>query len=122
MPGLRPDKAKNSQETPQAKGPVEPAGPVDPLTQGQWQRSSDLTPEAWQQQVDQQLRQKEAEQQAESWASRNAPRHGPHQTDPIFKESNSQSTEAAQIDFLNAFNCNILVGPRYRIYQWTFSG
>ncbi|XP_046880998.1 RNA-binding protein 6 [Hypomesus transpacificus] len=87
LPGLLPDKAKNSQETPQAKGPVEPAGPVDPLTQGQWQRSSDLTPEAWQQQVDQQLRQKEAEQQAESWASRNAPRHGPHQTDPIFKES-----------------------------------
>ena len=87
MPGL-PEKAKNSQSPPQAAG-----GPVDPLSQGQWQRSSDLTPEAWQQQVDQQLRQKEAEQQAESWASRNAPRHGPHQTDPIFKESKSQSTE-----------------------------
>ncbi|CDQ73393.1 unnamed protein product [Oncorhynchus mykiss] len=64
--------------------------PVDPLSQqGSWQRSSDLTPEAWQQQVDQQLRQQEAEQQAESWASRNPPRQapGPHQLDPIFKES-----------------------------------
>uniref|UniRef100_A0A8C8I0Y9 C2H2-type domain-containing protein n=1 Tax=Oncorhynchus tshawytscha TaxID=74940 RepID=A0A8C8I0Y9_ONCTS len=81
------DKAKNehhSQDVSQAKTPV------DPLSQqGSWQRSSDLTPEAWQQQVDQQLRQQEAEQQAESWASRNPPRQGPgpHQMDPIFKES-----------------------------------
>ncbi|XP_028969623.2 RNA-binding protein 6 isoform X2 [Esox lucius] len=65
---------------------------VDPLSQpGSWQRSSDLTPEAWQQQVDQQLRQQEAEQQAESWAGRNPPRlgqgPGPHHMDPIFKES-----------------------------------
>nr|XP_046166267.1 RNA-binding protein 6-like isoform X1 [Oncorhynchus gorbuscha]XP_046166268.1 RNA-binding protein 6-like isoform X1 [Oncorhynchus gorbuscha] len=81
------DKAKNehhSQDVSQAKTPV------DPLSQqGSWQRSSDLTPEAWQQQVDQQLRQQEAEQQAESWASRNPRRQGPgpHQMDPIFKES-----------------------------------
>ncbi|XP_071224183.1 RNA-binding protein 5-like isoform X3 [Salvelinus alpinus] len=81
------NKAKNehhSQDVSQAKTPV------DPLSQqGSWQRSSDLTPEAWQQQVDQQLRQQEAEQQAESWASRNPPRQGPgpHQMDPIFKES-----------------------------------
>ncbi|CAB1353382.1 unnamed protein product [Coregonus sp. 'balchen'] len=81
------NKAKNEhhgQDVSQAKAPV------DPLSQqGSWQRSSDLTPEAWQQQVDQQLRQQEAEQQAESWASRNPPRQGPgpHQMDPIFKES-----------------------------------
>ncbi|KAL0978738.1 hypothetical protein UPYG_G00174510 [Umbra pygmaea] len=66
--------------------------PVDPLSQqASWQRSSDLTPEAWQQQVDQQLRQQEAEQQAESWASRNPPRpghvSGTRHMDPVFKES-----------------------------------
>ncbi|XP_042363166.1 RNA-binding protein 6 isoform X3 [Plectropomus leopardus] len=48
-----------------------PKGPMDPLSHNQWQRSSDLTPEAWQQQVDQQLQQQETEQQAESLANRN---------------------------------------------------
>ncbi|KAL7408014.1 hypothetical protein ABVT39_016849 [Epinephelus coioides] len=48
-------------------------GPLEPLSQNQWQRSSDLTPEAWQQQVDQQLQQQETEQQAESWGNRNHP-------------------------------------------------
>ncbi|KAJ7998475.1 hypothetical protein DPEC_G00205320 [Dallia pectoralis] len=81
------NKAKSDdQDNPQTKSSL------DPLSlPGSWQRSSDLTPEAWQQQVDQQIRQQEAEQQAESWASRNTPRlgqgPGPHQMDPIFKES-----------------------------------
>lgn len=54
-----------------------------------WQRNCDLTPEAWQQQVDQQLKQQDSElQSGESWAGRNQPRHGPPpHGDPIFKES-----------------------------------
>ncbi|KAL4655229.1 RNA-binding protein 10-like isoform X3 [Arapaima gigas] len=52
------------------------------LPQAQWQRSSNLTPEAWQQQVDQQLQQ----QQAESLAAR-TPRLPPQPADPVFKES-----------------------------------
>ncbi|XP_071349816.1 RNA-binding protein 5 isoform X2 [Trachinotus anak] len=58
-----------------------------PLSQGLWQRSSDLTPEAWQQQVDQQLQQQETEQQAESWGNRNLPHHSSHQSDSVFKDS-----------------------------------
>ncbi|XP_028855115.1 RNA-binding protein 6 isoform X2 [Denticeps clupeoides] len=60
--------------------------PVDPLSRGAWQRSCDLTPEAWQQQVDQ-LQQQEAEQQAEAWTNRSAARLTPLKSDPIFKES-----------------------------------
>ncbi|XP_071374049.1 RNA-binding protein 5 isoform X1 [Centroberyx affinis] len=75
------EKLKSSLNGSKAKAPMEP------LSQGQWQRSSDLTPEAWQQQVDQQLQQQETEQQAESWANRNPPHHGSHQTDPVFKDS-----------------------------------
>ncbi|KAM3878080.1 RNA-binding protein 5 [Diretmus argenteus] len=85
LPSPSPDdpleKLKTSLNGSKAKAPIEP------VPQGQWQRSSDLTPEAWQQQVDQQLQQQEIEQQAESWANRNPPHHGPHQTDPIFKDS-----------------------------------
>ncbi|XP_070814439.1 RNA-binding protein 5 isoform X2 [Chaetodon trifascialis] len=64
-----------------------PKGPMEPLSHSQWQRSSDLTPEAWQQQVDQQLQQQETEQQAESWGSRNLPHQNSHQPDSIFKDS-----------------------------------
>ncbi|XP_067443194.1 RNA-binding protein 5 [Thunnus thynnus] len=64
-----------------------PKGPMEPLSQSQWQRSSDLTPEAWQQQVDQQLQQQEREQQAESWGNRNPPHHSSHQSDSVFKDS-----------------------------------
>ncbi|XP_054472977.1 RNA-binding protein 6 isoform X2 [Anoplopoma fimbria] len=64
-----------------------PKGPTEPLSHGQWQRSSDLTPEAWQQQVDQQLQQQETDHQAESWGNRNLPHHGSHQSDSIFKDS-----------------------------------
>ncbi|XP_034388230.1 RNA-binding protein 6 isoform X2 [Cyclopterus lumpus] len=60
-------------------------GPTEPLSHGQWQRSSDLTPEAWQQQVDLQLQQQETDQQAESWGNRNLP--PPHQSDSVFKDS-----------------------------------
>ncbi|KAM4613574.1 RNA-binding protein 5 isoform 2-T2 [Polymixia lowei] len=80
-PDVPSEQSKSSLNGSKAKAPM------DPLPQGQWQRNSNLTPEAWQQQVDQQLQQQETEQQAESWANRNPPRHGPHQTDPIFKES-----------------------------------
>ncbi|KAG9332661.1 hypothetical protein JZ751_014759 [Albula glossodonta] len=50
---------------------------ADSLHQGVWQRSSNLTPEAWQQQMDQQQQQQQQQQlEAESWAARN-PRHPP---------------------------------------------
>lgn len=69
-----------------------PKGPIEPLSHSQWQRSSDLTPEAWQQQVDQQLQQQETEQQAESWGNRNLPHHSSHQSDSVFKDSKSMLT------------------------------
>ncbi|KAJ8378953.1 hypothetical protein AAFF_G00232470 [Aldrovandia affinis] len=59
--------------------------PGDSPLQGAWQRSSNLTPEAWQQQMDQQQQQQQ-QLEAESWGARN-PRHPPRQMDPIFKES-----------------------------------
>ncbi|XP_033994725.1 RNA-binding protein 6 isoform X4 [Trematomus bernacchii] len=65
----------------------QPKGPIEPLSLTQWQRSSDLTPEAWQQQVDQLLQQQETEQQAESWGNRNLPHHGSHQPESVFKDS-----------------------------------
>ncbi|KAJ8370519.1 hypothetical protein SKAU_G00105470 [Synaphobranchus kaupii] len=58
----------------------------DLLPQGAWQRNSNLTPEAWQQQMDQQQKQQQQQLEAESWGARN-PRHTPRQMDPIFKES-----------------------------------
>ncbi|GAA6221948.1 RNA-binding protein 6-like isoform X2 [Lates japonicus] len=64
-----------------------PKGPLEPMSHSLLQRSSDLTPEAWQQQVDQQLQQQEAEQQAESWGNRNPPHHSSHQSDSVFKDS-----------------------------------
>ncbi|KAM8757169.1 RNA-binding protein 5 isoform 2-T2 [Acanthopagrus schlegelii] len=65
----------------------DPKRPMEPLPHNQWQRSSDLTPEAWQQQVDQQLQQQEAEQHAESWGSRTHPHPNSRQTDTVFKDS-----------------------------------
>ncbi|XP_070695273.1 RNA-binding protein 5 [Pempheris klunzingeri] len=64
-----------------------PKGPMESLPHSQWQRSSDLTPEAWQQQVDQQLQQQETEQQTESWGNRNHPHHSSHQSDSVFRDS-----------------------------------
>ncbi|XP_029989394.1 RNA-binding protein 6 isoform X2 [Sphaeramia orbicularis] len=64
-----------------------PPGSMEPLPQNQWQRNSDLTPEAWQQQVDQQLQQQESEQRAESWTNRNPPHHNSHQSDSVFRDS-----------------------------------
>ncbi|XP_019957198.1 RNA-binding protein 5 isoform X1 [Paralichthys olivaceus] len=61
-------------------------GPMDPMSQNLWQRNSDLTPEAWQQQVDQQLRQQEAELQAESLGNRGPPHHG-SRPESVFKDS-----------------------------------
>ncbi|XP_052455979.1 RNA-binding protein 10 isoform X2 [Carassius gibelio] len=59
----------------------------DPVSQGVWQRSSNLTPEAWQQQVDQQLQQQDVAQQAEEWTNQKASRQKLQHSDPIFKES-----------------------------------
>ncbi|KAG1942780.1 RNA-binding protein 6 [Pimephales promelas] len=56
-------------------------------SQGVWQRSSNLTPEAWQQQVDQQLQQQEVEHQTEEWTNQRASRQNLQHSDPIFKES-----------------------------------
>nr|XP_046239435.1 RNA-binding protein 6 isoform X2 [Scatophagus argus] len=65
----------------------ESKGSTEPLSQSQWQRSSDLTPEAWQQQVDEQRQQQETEQQTESWGSRIHPHHSSQQSDSVFKDS-----------------------------------
>ncbi|XP_074522731.1 RNA-binding protein 10 isoform X3 [Halichoeres trimaculatus] len=64
-----------------------PKGPVEPLSNNQWQRSSDLTPEAWQQQVDQQLQQQENEQQAESWNNHNPASQTSLKPKCVFKDS-----------------------------------
>ncbi|KAM4588933.1 RNA-binding protein 10 isoform 1-T1 [Odontesthes bonariensis] len=64
-----------------------PKGPMDQLSQNQWQRMSDLTPEAWQQQVDQQLQEQETEQNVESWNGRNPPHHSSPQSNSVFKDS-----------------------------------
>ncbi|XP_066520248.1 RNA-binding protein 5 isoform X2 [Hoplias malabaricus] len=60
---------------------------IDSLAQNVWQRSSTLTPEAWQQQVDKQLQEQEAEKQAEEWANQRASRNNLQHLDPVFKES-----------------------------------
>ncbi|TRY82111.1 hypothetical protein DNTS_009439 [Danionella cerebrum] len=53
-----------------------------------WPRNSNLTPEAWVQQVDQQLKVEDPEnQQTEDWANRRASRHYFEFADPVFKES-----------------------------------
>lgn len=67
----------------------EPKGSAEPLAQGQWQRSSDLTPEAWQQQVDQQLKQQEGEQPEESWGNRSLPPQSSQRSESVFKDSKS---------------------------------
>ncbi|KAM9859430.1 RNA-binding protein 5 isoform 2-T2 [Aulostomus maculatus] len=64
-----------------------PKDPLEPLPHTEWQRSSDLTPEAWQQQVDQQLQQQDTEQQAESSGNHNPPHHNSNQTESVFKDS-----------------------------------
>lgn len=66
--------------------------PNDSLSQGGWQRSSTLTPEAWQQQFDKQLQQQETEKRAEDWAHQKGPRANQQFTDPIFRESRSECT------------------------------
>ncbi|XP_054641126.1 RNA-binding protein 10 [Dunckerocampus dactyliophorus] len=64
-----------------------PTVPAEPLPPTQWQRNSDLTPEAWQQQVDQQFQQQESEKQAESWGNHNTAQHNAHQSKSVFKDS-----------------------------------
>ncbi|XP_051562661.1 RNA-binding protein 10-like [Myxocyprinus asiaticus] len=81
LPNPVPPPPHSVKEEPLAK-PVQ-----DPVSQGVWQRSSNLTPEAWQQQVDQQLQQQEAEQHAEEWGNQRSSRQNQHHSDPVFKES-----------------------------------
>nr|XP_020453709.1 RNA-binding protein 6-like isoform X1 [Monopterus albus] len=83
----RPDEPLEESKT--SLNGSQPKAPVDPLPHNQWERSSDLTPEAWQQQMDQQLQQQETEQQAESWANgnRNLPPPLLHKSDSVFKDS-----------------------------------
>lgn len=71
----------------------------DPLSQGGWQRSSTLTPEAWQQQVDKQLQQQEMEKQAEEWANQRGPRANQQFSDPVFKESRSECRLCCMLQF-----------------------
>ncbi|XP_040015436.1 RNA-binding protein 6 isoform X2 [Xiphias gladius] len=81
----RPEEPSEGLKT-NLNGP-KPKAPMEPLSQGLWQRSSDLTPEAWQQQVDQQLQQQETEQQAESWGNHNLSHPSSHPSDSVFKDS-----------------------------------
>ncbi|XP_077429070.1 RNA-binding protein 10 isoform X2 [Vanacampus margaritifer] len=64
-----------------------PEGLAETLPPSQWQRNSDLTPEAWQQQVDQQFQQQESEMQEESWGNQNSPHSNSHQSKSVFKDS-----------------------------------
>ncbi|XP_028261422.1 RNA-binding protein 6 isoform X2 [Parambassis ranga] len=82
-----PQLPRSDESLDESKNGSKPKSPVEPLSRGQWQRSSDLTPEAWQQQVDQQLAQQEAEQQAESWSNHNLPHNNSHQSESVFRDS-----------------------------------
>lgn len=69
---------------------TQPRAPVDPLPHDLWPRNSDLTPEAWQQQVDQQQQQQQdREQQGESWGGHGHPPQNPLHTGSVFKDSKS---------------------------------
>lgn len=57
----------------------------------QWQRSSDLTPEAWQQQMDQQLREEEGDHQGEALGNHGHPQ-GSEKPVTIFRDSKSMKT------------------------------
>ncbi|KAM4741054.1 RNA-binding protein 5 isoform 2-T2 [Anableps anableps] len=61
-------------------------GPVEELPLSQFQRSTDLTPEAWQQQIDQQHQQEQTEQPGESSHNRN-PLHMSENLKSVFKDS-----------------------------------
>ncbi|XP_051931787.1 RNA-binding protein 6 isoform X2 [Hippocampus zosterae] len=76
-----------SEEFQSGRNECTPRGPEEPLPPTQWQRNSDLTPEAWQQQVDQQFQQQGNETQAESWGDQNSPHHNYPQSKSIFKDS-----------------------------------
>ncbi|XP_077582869.1 RNA-binding protein 10 isoform X2 [Stigmatopora nigra] len=64
-----------------------PKDSTELLPPNQWQRNSDLTPEAWQQQMDQQYQHQESEMQAESWGYQHSPPHNSHQSKSVFKDS-----------------------------------
>ncbi|AWP02674.1 putative RNA-binding protein 6-like isoform 3 [Scophthalmus maximus] len=81
----RPDKTSQDLET-NLNG-TKLKGPMEPLPNILFQRNSDLTPEAWQQQVDQQLQQQETEQQSESWANRALPKNSSQRPESVFKDS-----------------------------------
>ncbi|XP_062853598.1 RNA-binding protein 6 isoform X2 [Trichomycterus rosablanca] len=61
---------------------------TEPHLQGEWQRSSTLTPEAWQQQVDKQLQQQQqTEKQGEEWANWSGSRQSQQSSDTAVNES-----------------------------------
>ncbi|XP_017263851.1 RNA-binding protein 6 isoform X2 [Kryptolebias marmoratus] len=62
-----------------------PNHPMEQLSHGRWQRSSDLTPEAWQQQVDQQLQEEEEETEQQGDSLNN--NHGLQNSKSVFSES-----------------------------------
>nr|XP_061814632.1 RNA-binding protein 6-like [Nerophis lumbriciformis] len=81
----RPNHPSDEFESGQNGGTIK--GPMEPMPPTQWQRNSDLTPEAWQQQMDQQYQEQESETQAESWGHQHSPHHNSHQSKSVFKDS-----------------------------------
>ncbi|XP_061730621.1 RNA-binding protein 5 isoform X1 [Nerophis ophidion] len=81
----RPDQPREDFES--SLNESTPKCPLEPLPTTQWQRNSDLTPEAWQQQVDQQFQQQESEKEAESWGNHNTSQQRSHQSKSVFKNS-----------------------------------
>ncbi|XP_011612247.2 RNA-binding protein 5 isoform X2 [Takifugu rubripes] len=77
-PTPRPDDSSEEQKTGQTDS--------DPKT-SQWQRNSDLTPEAWQQQMDQQLQQEESEQQAEARGNLSHLQQSSEKSTVVFRDS-----------------------------------
>lgn len=83
----KPQLSRPSEPPEELKTVIKGSKPQEQAPPNPWQRSSDLTPEAWQRQVDQQLQQQEEEQRAEPWTSRNPPYHHSQQSDSVFKDS-----------------------------------
>lgn len=65
-------------------------GSAEELPLTQFQRNTDLTPEAWQQQVDQRHQQKQTEQPGES-SNKRSPLHTSELANSVFKDSKSKS-------------------------------
>lgn len=99
--------SRPSEPPEELKTIIKGSKPQEQAPSNPWQRSSDLTPEAWQRQVDQQLQQQEEEQRAEPWTSRNPPYHHSQQSDSVFKDSKSRCFD--QITFYNQWISSFLL-------------